>query len=70
MDSSLHMLSYHIIALPFVGKSSPGTIALRRVQRLAIISDPEYKQGRYELGKGPFAVRFTIHNVRLISLWF
>jgi len=43
------------VALCCTGKSSPGTVALRRVQRLAIASDLEFKNGDYEKGKGPFS---------------
>jgi len=43
-----------VVAICCTGKSSPGTVAFRRVQRLAIMSDPEYKDGYYEPGKGPF----------------
>jgi len=42
------------VALCCTGKSSPGTVALRRVQRLAIASDLEFKNGDYEKGKGHF----------------
>lgn len=41
------------IAIASTGKSTPGTVALRRVGRLAIMNDPEYRDGHYEAGKGP-----------------
>ena len=42
-----------VVSIAATGKTSPGTVALRRVGRLAIMNDPEFKDGRYESGKGP-----------------
>jgi len=42
-----------IIGLCCTGRTSPATVALRRVQRSAILSDPEYKNGYYFPGPGP-----------------
>lgn len=42
-----------VVAISATGKSTPGTVALRRVGRLAILVDPDYKDGDYEPGKGP-----------------
>jgi homoserine O-acetyltransferase len=42
-----------IVAISATGKTTPGTVALRRVGRLAIMNDPDYKEGRYEHGEGP-----------------
>lgn len=41
------------ISISATGKTTPGTVALRRVGRLAILLDPDYKDGDYEHGKGP-----------------
>lgn len=41
------------ISISATGKTTPGTVALRRVGRLAILLDPDYKGGEYEPGKGP-----------------
>lgn len=42
-----------VISISATGKTTPGTVALRRVGRLAIMNDPDYKDGFYEPGKGP-----------------
>lgn len=41
------------VCISATGKTTPGTVALRRVGRLAIMNDPDYADGRYEPGKGP-----------------
>lgn len=41
------------ISISATGKTTPGTVALRRVQRNAILLDPDFKDGDYEPGKGP-----------------
>jgi homoserine O-acetyltransferase len=41
------------ISISATGKTTPGTVALRRVQRLAILNDPDFKDGDYAPGKGP-----------------
>lgn len=41
------------ISISATGKTTPGTVALRRVGRLAILLDPDYQGGEYEAGKGP-----------------
>jgi len=41
------------VCVSATGKTTPGTVALRRVGRLAIMNDPDYQDGRYEAGKGP-----------------
>ncbi|OQR94232.1 homoserine O-acetyltransferase [Thraustotheca clavata] len=41
-----------LVALSCTAQTTPGTVAFRRVQRLAILSDPEYKDGNYEFGVG------------------
>lgn len=43
------------ITISATAKTTPHTVALRRIGRLAIISDPAYQDGRYEPGKGPIA---------------
>ncbi|NRA95958.1 MAG: homoserine O-acetyltransferase [Planctomycetes bacterium] len=43
-----------IVAISATGKTTPGTVALRRVGRNAILNDPDFNGGRYESGKGPF----------------
>jgi homoserine O-acetyltransferase len=40
------------ISIVATGKTTPGTVAFRRVQRAAIMADPEYKDGNYT-GAGP-----------------
>ncbi len=42
-----------LISISATGKTTPGTVALRRVGRLAIMNDPEFHDGRYESGHGP-----------------
>jgi homoserine O-acetyltransferase len=42
-----------IASFSSTGKTTPGTVALRRVGRLAILTDPEYRDGLYEPGHGP-----------------
>jgi len=36
-----------LINISASGHSSPGTVAIRRIQRLAVVSDPKYHQGKY-----------------------
>jgi homoserine O-acetyltransferase/O-succinyltransferase len=43
------------IALSMTAKTMPHTVALRRIGRQAILTDPAYARGRYEPGKGPYA---------------
>lgn len=43
-----------IVSISATGKTTPGTVALRRVGRCAITNDPDFAEGRYEPGKGPF----------------
>lgn len=43
-----------LAVLSSTGQTSPGSVALRRVQRQAIMADPEWRAGRYE-GSGPVA---------------
>lgn len=43
-------------------KTSPGTVALRHLQRTAIMNDPEFHDGRYEQGKGPKKVPKNSQN--------
>lgn len=42
-----------LISISATGKTTPGTVALRRVGRLAILNDPDFCDGRYEPGRGP-----------------
>lgn len=42
-----------IASISATGKTTPGTVALRRVGRLAIMNDPDFADGRYEPGRGP-----------------
>ena len=42
-----------VASISATGKTTPGTVAFRRVGRLAIMTDPDYKEGRYPPGKGP-----------------
>ncbi|KDO25831.1 homoserine O-acetyltransferase [Saprolegnia parasitica CBS 223.65] len=41
-----------LVALSCTSQTTPGTVAFRRVQRLAILSDPAYNDGNYEFGVG------------------
>jgi homoserine O-acetyltransferase len=41
------------IALSMTAKTTPHTVALRRLGRQAILADPDYAQGRYPAGAGP-----------------
>lgn len=41
------------VALSMTAKTTPHTVALRRVQRQAIMMDPAFEGGRYEAGRGP-----------------
>lgn len=41
------------ISISATGKTTPGTVALRRVGRCAIVTDPDFRDGRYEPGHGP-----------------
>ena len=41
------------ITISGTAKTTPHTVALRRIGRLAIVSDPAYMDGRYEPGRGP-----------------
>jgi homoserine O-acetyltransferase/O-succinyltransferase len=43
------------VSIAATGKTTPGTVAFRRVQRVAIMSDPEFKNGNYSPGPGPVA---------------
>jgi homoserine O-acetyltransferase len=43
------------IALSMTARTSPHTVALRRIGRQAILNDPAYANGRYEPGRGPLA---------------
>ena len=43
-----------LISISATGKTTPGTVALRRVGRCAILNDPDFAEGRYESGRGPF----------------
>ena len=40
-------------AISCTAKTTPGTIAFRRVQRRAILADPAYCDGKYKEGEGP-----------------
>ena len=42
-----------LVSIVATGKTTPGTVALRRVGRLAILLDPGYADGWYEPGEGP-----------------
>lgn len=42
-----------IVSISATGKTTPGTVALRRVGRNAIMNDPDFADGRYAGGKGP-----------------
>jgi homoserine O-acetyltransferase len=42
-----------IISISATGKTTPGTVALRRVQRAAIILDPKFQNGEYYPSPGP-----------------
>ena len=42
-----------LIAVSSTGKTTPGTVALRRVGRLAILNDPDYQDGRYDSSRPP-----------------
>mmetsp|Transcript_16099 Transcript_16099/g.21153 ORF Transcript_16099/g.21153 Transcript_16099/m.21153 type:complete len:428 (-) Transcript_16099:2520-3803(-) len=41
------------VSIAATAQTSPATVALRSVQRAAVRTDPEYKDGDYELGQGP-----------------
>jgi homoserine O-acetyltransferase len=41
------------LVLSTTARTSPHTVALRRIGRQAILLDPAYKEGRYEAGQGP-----------------
>ena len=41
------------ISIVSTGRTTPGTVALRRVGRAAILLDPDFQNGEYELDKGP-----------------
>jgi homoserine O-acetyltransferase len=43
----------HLVAISATGKTTPGTVALRRVGRLAIMNDPDFQEGRYDESKPP-----------------
>ena len=43
-----------LVCIASTAKTTPGTVALRRVGRLAIMNDPDYNEGRYDPEKGPF----------------
>jgi homoserine acetyltransferase len=36
-----------VVAIACTGRSSPGSVALRRIQRHAVLLDPQYRGGRY-----------------------
>ncbi|KAF0688283.1 Aste57867_20153 [Aphanomyces stellatus] len=40
-----------LVAISCTAQTTPGTVAFRRVQRLAILSDPSYKDGNYTPGE-------------------
>lgn len=42
-----------IASIASTAHTSPGTVALRSVQRAAVMTDPDYMNGYYPLGKGP-----------------
>ena len=42
-----------LVSISATGKTTPATVALRRVGRLAIMNDPDYADGHYEPGKLP-----------------
>ena len=42
-----------IVSISATGKTTPGTVARRRVGRCAILNDPDFADGDYEAGKGP-----------------
>ncbi|MFG0315995.1 MAG: homoserine O-acetyltransferase [Planctomycetota bacterium JB042] len=42
-----------LITIVSTGKTTPGTVALRRVGRLAILLDPDYRDGWYEPDRAP-----------------
>jgi len=41
------------VSIAATAQTSPATVALRSVQRSAVRTDPNYKGGSYETGKGP-----------------
>ena len=42
-----------LLAISYTAKTTPGTVAYRRVQRRAIMADPKYQAGKYRKGDGP-----------------
>lgn len=42
-----------VMSISATGRTTPGTVALRRLGRLAIMTDPDYHDGNYAVGKGP-----------------
>lgn len=42
-----------LVSIAGTGQTPPSTVALRSVQRAAVMADPEYKAGLYERGEGP-----------------
>ena len=53
-----------VAALVSTGQTSPGSVALRRIQRQAIMSDPDWRNGNYEDAAGP-AARGPLAGLRL-----
>lgn len=41
------------VAIAATGRTSPSTVALRSVQRSAVMADPKYNNGHYSQGDGP-----------------
>lgn len=53
-----------VAALVSTGQTSPGSVALRRIQRQAIMADPDWRGGDYEDAAGP-ASRGPLTGLRL-----
>lgn len=56
-----------LVAISTTGKSSPGTVAFRRVGRLAVMTDPDYKDGEYEPGHGPHRGLMVARELGMIT---
>ena len=56
-----------VISISATGRSTPATVALRRVGRLAIMNDPDYHDGRYQPGKGPYRGLEVAREIGTIS---
>jgi homoserine O-acetyltransferase len=41
------------VSIAATGRTSPSTVALRSVQRSAVMADPKYHGGNYHIGDGP-----------------